>query len=273
MKKISIILTLAMTLCMFTACGSSDNDTKEETTADTTASETADAEETTEATSEGGDLIMATEAGFAPYEYTENGTDIIGVDIDIAKEIAKDMGKTLKVLNMDFDSTLVSVQQGKADFAAAGLSVTEERAKVVDFSIEYAVSKIVLVVRKDNKTLKSADDITKDTVIGVQQGNTADYYCQDELPDSQLKQYTKFLQAALDLGNNKIDCIMMDSLPAAQLVAQNSDFVVLEKEVFTDKYAIAVKKGNTEMLEKIDSTLNRLIEEGKIDEYTIKYSK
>lgn len=275
MKKLSIILTLAMTLCMFTACGSNDNDTSETTTADTSATETTEATEadTTEATSDGGTLIMATEAGFAPYEYKDDGINIIGVDVDIAKEIAKDMGKELKILDMDFDSTLVAVQQGKADFVAAGLSVTDERKEVVDFSVEYATSKIVLVVRKDNETIKSADDITDKTIIGVQQGNTADYYCQDEYPDSTLNPYTKFLQGALDLKNNKIDCLMMDSLPAAQLVAQNPDFTILEKEVFTDKYALAVKKGNTEMLDQINATLKRLMDEGKIDEYTIKHSK
>lgn len=256
MKKLSILLTLIVTLGMFTACGSSDNETPE----------------TTEPTSEGGTLIMATEAGFAPYEYTEDGSEVIGVDVDIANEIAKDMGKELKILNMDFDTVLISVQQGKADFGAAGISVTEERKKNMDFSVEYAVSKIVLVVKADNETIKSADDITSDTIIGVQQGNTADNYCQDEYSSSTLKPYTKFLQAALDLDNDKIDCIMMDSLPAAQLVAQNPDLKILEKEVFTDKYAIAVQKGNTEMLEQINSTLNRLIEEGKIDEFTIKHS-
>ena len=127
-------------------------------------------------------------------------------------------------------------------------------------------------IKADNETIKSADDITSDTIIGVQQGNTADNYCQDEYSSSTLKPYTKFLQATLDLDNDKIDCIMMDSLPAAQLVAQNPDLKILEKEVFTDKYAIAVQKGNTEMLEQINSTLNRLIEEGKIDEFTIKHS-
>lgn len=276
MKKLSIILTLALSLFMFTACGSNDSDTSEtgaDTTSETTTNATEATTDKTEVNSEGGTLVMATEAGFAPYEYTEDGTTIIGVDVDIANEIAKDMGKELEILNMDFDSALVAVQQGKVDFGAAGISITEERKENMDFSIEYAISKIVLVVRKDNETINSADDITADTIIGVQQGNTADYYCQDELPDSTLKQYTKFLQAALDLKNGKIDCIMMDSLPAEQLVAQNPEFKMLEKEVFTDKYAIAVQKGNTELLDKINATLNRLIEEGKIDEFTINHSK
>lgn len=219
---------------------------------------------------EGGKLIMATEAGFAPYEYTEDGSTVVGVDVDIANEIAKAMGKELEIQNMSFDGALLAVQQGKADFAAAGISINEERQKVMDFSIEYATSKQVVVVNKEAMAVDSVDAITADTKIGVQTGNVADSYCDEQ--GWQKTQYNKFMEAAMDLKNNKIDCIIMDSLPAEQLVAENDDLVILDGELFTDKYAIAVQKGNTELLDQINEVLQKLVDEGKVEEYTINHT-
>lgn len=248
------------------ACGNESSETKAETKAETTAGTD------TAAKTEGGDvLIMATEAGFAPYEYTEDGSTVIGVDVDIANEIANAMGKELRIENMSFDGALLAVQQGKADFAAAGISITEERKEVMDFSIEYTTSKQVIVVNKEAGVINSMDDITADTVIGVQTGTVADFYVQDEL-DSQLKQYSKFMEAAMDLKNNKIDCIIMDALPAEEMVKANDDLIILDEEVFTDRYAIAVQKGNTELLDAINEVLERLVAEGKIDEFIINHT-
>lgn len=215
-------------------------------------------------------LIMGTEAGFAPYEYTEDGETVIGVDVDIANEIAKAMGKELKIQNMTFDAALLAVQQGKVDFAAAGISVTEDRKASMDFSIEYATSKQVVVVNKEAMAVKSVDEITDENIVGVQTGNVADGYCTDQ--GWNVKQYNKFLEAAMDLKNDKIDCIVMDSLPAEQMVAANSDLLILDGELFTDKYAIAVQKGNTELLDQINAVLQKLMDEGKIDEYTINHT-
>lgn len=279
MKKFAAVLLAGAMVCSLAACGGDDK--KETTKAETTATK-ADAEdaETTAAETEaaknegesGGKLVMATEAGFAPYEYTEDGETVIGVDVDIAKEIAAAMGKELEILNMDFDSALLSVQQGQADFAAAGISVTAEREEVMDFSIEYATSKQVLVVNTDEPKVSSADDLTADTVVGVQAGTVADFYCQDDLGTKDLKQYSKFLEAAMDLKNGRIDCIIMDALPAQEMVKENEELMVLSGEVFTDKYAIAVKKGNTELVEQVNEVLQKLLDEGKIEEFTINHT-
>lgn len=275
MKKIVTLIMVCSMIFALAACGSNtgkettkETDTKNETTQDTEA-ETGAAD--TEAnTADSGKLIMVTEAGFAPYEYTEDGSTVIGVDVDIANEIAKAMGKELEIQNMSFDGALLAVQQGKADFAAAGISITEDREKVMDFSIEYATSRQVIVVNKAAGVINSAADITDQTLVGVQSGNVADYYCQDE--GWNVKQYNKFMEAAMDLKNDKIDCIVMDSLPAEQMVAANDDLVILDEELFTDRYAIAVQKGNQEMLDKINEVLQKLIDEGKIDEYTITHT-
>lgn len=221
-------------------------------------------------TVEDGKLIMATEAGFAPYEYTEDGSTVVGVDVDIANEIAKALGKELVIQNMSFDGALLAVQQGKADFAAAGISVNEERDKVMDFSVEYATSRQVVVVNKETMAVSSVDGITTDNKVGVQTGTVADTYAQEQ--GWKVTQYSKFMEAAMDLMNNRLDCIVMDALPAEQLVAQNDSLTILDGELFTDKYAIAVNEGNTQLLDAINPILEQLIADGKIDEFTLNHT-
>lgn len=290
MKKFAAVLLAGAMICSLAACGGDKKETeapetkvteaaKEDTEApetdakaeDTTAAGTESAETKAEGES-GGTLIMATEAGFAPYEYTEDGSTVIGVDVDIANEIAKAMGRELEIQNMDFDSALLAVQQGKADFAAAGISVDPDREKVMDFSVEYATSRQVVVVNKEAKRVDSVDALTAETVVGVQGGTVADFYCQDDLGTKDLKQYKKFMEAAMDLKNDRIDCVIMDALPAEEMVKANDDLEILEGEVFTDKYAIAVQKGDTEMLEQINEVLQKLLDEGKIEEFTVNHT-
>ena len=216
------------------------------------------------------EIIMVTEAGFAPYEYYENG-EIVGVDVAIAKEIAKELGKKLVVKNVDFDSIVSELKSGKSDFAAAGMSITEERKKQVDFTIEYVTSNQVVVVKKDS----SLNDITQldGKRIAVQQGTVGDSYVTDNYKNSEINRQKKFLVAAEAVKNNKADCIVMDQIPAQQLVNQNQELKILDGILFKDSYGMAVKKGNTELLDTMNTVLQRLIDEGKIEEYIIEYSK
>ena len=216
------------------------------------------------------EIIMVTEAGFAPYEYYENG-EIVGVDVAIAKEIAKELGKKLVVKNVDFDSIVSELKSGKADFAAAGMSITEERKKQVDFTIEYVTSNQVVVVKKDS----SLNDITQldGKRIAVQLGTVGDSYVTENYKNSEINRQKKFLVAAESVKNNKADCIVMDQIPAQQLVSQNPELKILDGILFKDSYGMAVKKGNTELLDTMNTVLQRLIDEGKIEEYIIEYSK
>jgi arginine/lysine/histidine transporter system substrate-binding protein len=216
------------------------------------------------------EIIMVTEAGFAPYEYYENG-EIVGVDVAIAEEIAKELGKKLVVKNIDFDSIVSELKSGKADFAAAGMSITEERKKQVDFTIEYVTSNQVVVVKKDS----SLTDITQldGKRIAVQLGTVGDSYVTENYKNSEINRQKKFLVAAEAVKNNKADCIVMDQIPAQQLVSQNPELKILDGILFKDSYGMAVKKGNTELLDTMNTVLQRLIDEGKIEEYIIEYSK
>ena len=213
-------------------------------------------------------IIMVTEVGFAPYEfYKEN--EVVGVDVEVAKKIAEKLGKELEIKDTDFDSIINEVKTGKADFAAAGLSITEERKEEVDFSIEYAISKQVIMVKNDS-LISSVEDL-KGKKVAVQLGTVADLVLSEEYPEVEVVQHKKFLVAVEDLLANKVDAIVFDLLPAQEVVNKNNELKILEEELLTDKYGIAVQKGNTELLNVINEVLKEMMDNGKIEEYTIKY--
>lgn len=215
------------------------------------------------------ELVLVTEAGFAPYEYYENG-QIVGVDIDIAKEIANSLGKELVIKDVAFDSIINEVKSGKADIGAAGISYSDERAKQVDFTINYATSSQVIIVRT-NSDIKSAKDIS-DKKIAVQLGSVADTYVSQNYKNATIVRQKKYLAAIQDLKTSKVDCVVMDKLPAIEMVNTNEGIVLLPEDLTNENYGMVVKKGNDELLEKVNKVLQRLIDEGKIDSYIIDHS-
>lgn len=215
-------------------------------------------------------LILVTEAGFAPYEFYQNG-EIVGVDIDIAKEIAKELGKELVVKDVSFDFLINEVKSGKADFAAAGISITDERKKQVDFTDEYTVSNQVVVVKKDSP-ITSFDEISNKK-IAVQLGTVADLYVSDNYPDATLVQHKKYLSAVEDVKANKVDCLIMDELPAKEIVKANSGLKIMDGILFQDRYGMIVKKGNDKLRKQINKVLKRLIDDGTIEKLVLKYSE
>lgn len=214
-------------------------------------------------------LIMVTEAGFAPYEYYDDG-EIVGVDIDIAREIAKEMGKELVVKDVAFDSIINEVKTGKADFGAAGISYTDERAKQVDFSINYSTSNQVVVV-KNGSNIRDVNNIDGKK-IAVQLGSVADTYVTSNFKNSEIVREKKYLAAIQDLKDGKADAVVMDELPAKEMVKNNNDIMILSGNLASDSYGMVVKKGNTKLLNTIDKVLNRLKEDGKIDKYAINHT-
>ena len=206
------------------------------------------------------ELVMVTEAGFAPYEYYRDG-EIVGVDVDIAKEIAKELGKKLVIKDIAFDSIVNEVKTGKADFGAAGISYSPERAENVDFSNDYSVSRQVAVVREN--TYK----------IAVQLGSIGDTFVSKNFKDADVVRQKKYLSAAEDLKASKVDAIVMDELPAKQIVLNNTGLVILDEEITSDSYGMIVKKGNKELLLAINKVIDRLKSEGKIDEYVLNHTE
>ena len=151
------------------------------------------------------------------------------------------------------------------------MSITEERLKEVDFSIQYTTSRQVVIVKK-NSSINSINNIY-DKKIAVQLGSVADLFLSENYPNTELVRQKKYLSMVEDLKSDKIDLIVMDKLPAEQIVASSNELKILEGSIFEDSYGIAVKKGNTELLSTINNVLNKLMSENKIDEYIVKYSK
>ena len=195
-------------------------------------------------------LVLATEAGFAPYEYYKNG-EIVGVDIDIVNEIAKELGYELEIKDVAFDSIINEVKTSKSDIGAAGISYTKERAEEVDFSVNYAESRQIIVV-KDDSTISSPNDLSGKK-ISVQLGSTADSYLTENYNNISLVREKKFLAAIQDLKDDKVDCVVMDEVPAKELVSPG--LKILSDPVTTDSYGMIVKKGNTKLL----NVTNRVI--------------
>lgn len=216
------------------------------------------------------ELVMVTEAGFAPYEYYD-GDEIVGVDVEIAKEIADYMGRELVIKDIFFDSIINELKSGKADIGLAGLSITPERLDEVDFSIEYVKSRQVVIV-KNNSKINNVKDIYNKKVA-VQLGSVADYYFTDNYPNTNLVRQKKYLSMVEDLKALKVDLIVMDELPAREIVKANDELRILDGFVFEDSYGIAVKKGNTELLEAVNTVLKRLMNEGKINEYVLEFTQ
>ena len=209
-------------------------------------------------------LVLSTEAGFAPYEYYSNG-EIVGVDIDIAREIADYLNMELVIKDVAFDSIINEVKTSKSDIGAAGISYTEERALEVDFTTNYSESKQIVIVNNESNIF-GIEDI-KGKKIAVQLGSVADSYLTENYLDVELVREKKYLAAIEDLKSNKVDAVVMDDLPASKLVT--SQMMVLDEALLVDNYGMIVRKGNTKLLEAANTVIEQLKESGKIDEFIL----
>lgn len=211
-------------------------------------------------------LVLSTEAGFAPYEYYSNG-QIVGVDIDIAREIADYLNMELVIKDVAFDSIINEVKTSKSDIGAAGISYTEERAREVDFTVNYSESKQIVIVKNNSKINKIPDINNKK--IAVQLGSVADSFLTENYPNVVLIREKKFLAAIEDLKDNKVDAVVMDDLPAGKLMT--TDMRVLDVPLLVDNYGMIVRKGNTRIIEAANFVIERLKNEGKIDEFILNH--
>ena len=218
-----------------------------------------------------GTLTMATNAEFPPYEY-HDGDAIVGIDAEIAKAIADELGMELEIEDIAFDSIIPEIVSGKADMGLAGMTVTEDRMQSVDFSDTYAKASQKIIVTEDSE-IASPDDL-KGVIVGVQLGTTGDIYVSDlEADGTTVERYSKGFEAVQALSQGKIDAVVIDGEPAKTFVAETEGLKILEESFTDEEYAIAVKKGNTELLEKINGALKTLKDNGTLDEIVAKYIK
>lgn len=284
-KKILALTMAALMAASLTACGGG---AKETTAADTTAADTSAAADTTAAektesadetsaeaaeteAAAGGVLVMATNAEFPPYEFHDGG-EIVGIDAEIAKAIADELGMELEIEDIAFDSIIPEITSGKADMGLAGMTVTEDRKQSVDFTDTYAKASQKIIVKEDSE-IASPDDLAG-VIVGVQLGTTGDIYVSDlEADGTTVERYNKGFEAVQALSQGKIDAVVIDGEPAKTFVAQTEGLKILDESFTDEEYAIAVKKGNTELLEKINGALKTLKDNGTLDEIVAKYIK
>lgn len=258
MKKfICIMLAVCLTACLFAGCG------KTESTTDT-ASDTKTAEV----------YKFGTNAEFPPFEFVSaNGVidEYDGIDICIAKDIAEQNGATAKIENMEFDSLLVALQNKQIDAVIAGMTVTDERKESVNFSTPYYKATQVMIVKEDSTIAKAAD--MADKKIVVIQGYTGETCVKDM--GYNYESFKKGTEAVMELVNGKCDVVVIDSATASKYVKDNPGLKIVEDaDAFeSEEYAIAVNKDNTELLEKINNAIDKMLADGKVSEYAAKYAE
>ena len=220
-------------------------------------------------------LVMCTNASFPPYEYVE-GDKVVGIDADIAAAICEKLGYDLQIDDMEFDSLIAAVQSGKADFAMAGMTVTEERLQMINFSDSYATG-IQSVIVKEDSDITSVEDLFAEGAnhtVGVQLSTTGDIYTTGDIEEAGLGTVQRFPngnEAVMALVNGKIDCVVIDNEPAKAYVAANPGLKVLDSSYAVEDYAAAIAKDNTELLEKFNAALAELKADGTIDAIIAKY--
>ena len=301
MKKIASLLAAVMLLTATLAgCGNSGSgsSTTYTSSASSTASQSSAAEDSSAAegetsseasateagdygeftTIEEGKLIMSTNAQFPPYEMVAdgegfNGTGFEGIDVEIASAIADKLGLELQIDDMEFDSALLAVQNNTADVMLAGLSYSEERDEVVDFTDSYATGVQVVIV-------KDGSDVTMDNLgekmIGTQRGTTGYIYASDTpenggYGEDHVLAYDNGATAVQALMNDQIDAVIIDEAPAKEFVAANEGLTILPGNWVEEQYCAAVDEGNTALQNAINTALNELMDDGTVDEIIAKY--
>ena len=280
MKK---LLTLALAMLMvlsLAACGSSGTTTPSSNAANSGTSSEEGVNTTDITTVEPGKLILATNCQFPPYEMVAdgegfNGTGFEGIDVEIASAIADKLGLELQIDDMDFDSSLLAVQEGRSDILLAGLSYSEERDEVMDFTTKYATGVQVVIV-KDGSGVTM--DNLGDYMIGTQRGTTGFIYASDTpenggYGEDHVIGYDSGVTAVQELINGTIDAVIIDNEPAKAYVESNPGLKILDTSYAEEDYAIGMNKSNTALLEAVNAALEELKADGTLQSIVDKYIK
>ena len=252
------VAALALTACGGSSSTASSAAASSVASSAAASSEAASAAATELTTVEAGKLTMATNAAFPPYEMTTDAGEFEGIDIETAQAIADKLGLELQIDDMDFDAALLSVQQGKADIVMAGVTVTDERKAVMDFSDSYATG-IQSIIVPEGSDIASPDDLAGKK-IGTQRGTTGYIYCSDDFGDDAVVAYDNGLTAVQALNNGQVDAVVIDNAPAQEFVAANPGLKVLDTSYAEEDYAIGMAKGSS-----LEAAVNAALEELKAD--------
>lgn len=282
MKKLSklaafllaAVMTASMSACSSTSTTASTASSAASSTAASSAASSAAAQTSIDKIKAAGKVVMSTNAEFEPFEY-KDGDKITGIDVEIAQKIADKLGVKLEINDIAFDTLVNDLQSGKTNFVAAGMTVTDDRKKNVDFSDTYFDASQAVIVAK-NSAIKAPADLNGKKV-GVQQGTTGDTYCTNEDGKSavkvgSVKRYNKAVDAVTDLINGKIDAVVIDDFPATKFAQKNADKIAKLSDALTvEKYAIAVQKGDEAMLKTVNDVLGEMKSSGDLSKLIEKY--
>ena len=280
MTKKLLALGLSLTMALSLAACGGDSSSAASTSGSNTDASTSQSDASTgaadlsEALVEPGKLIMSTNAAFPPYEMVADGEGVYqgleGIDVEIAMAIADKLGLGLVIDDMDFDAALMAVQNNSADVMLAGLSYSEDRDEVVDFTDSYATGIQSVIV-------KEGSDVTMDNLgdymIGTQRGTTGFQYATDDYGEEHVIGYDNGATAVQELINGTIDAVIIDNAPAQEYVAANSDagLALLDGAWVEEDYCAAVDEGNEVLLNAINTALNELISDGTVQTIVDKY--
>ena len=264
MKKFVALLLAVLMVASLCACGQKDTQTGSDIKTVTA-----------------GKLTMSTNAQFPPYESVADdgkgyeGTGFEGIDIEIAYALAQKLGLELVVDDMGFDAALTAVQTGQSDIAMAGITVTEERQEVMDFSESYATGIQVVIVKEDSP-IETVDDLANADMIGCQKATTGYIYCSDTpenggYGEDHVTAYETGAVAVQALVNGQVDAVVIDNEPAKAYVAANPSLKILDTEFAVEDYAIALQKGNTGLLEAVNAAMDELKADGTFQTIVDKY--
>ena len=285
-KKLAAFgLTAALSLSLLTACGGGNEPAETPAPETETPAAETPAEETPAATGEfttieEGKLIMSTNATFPPYEMVAdgegvNGSGFEGIDVEIAYALADKLGLELVIDDMDFDAALLAVQNNSADMMLAGLSYSEERDEVVDFSDPYATGVQVVIVKEGSGVTM---DNLGEYMIGTQRGTTGFIYASDTpenggYGEDHVIGYDSGVTAVQELINGTIDAVIIDQQPAEAYVAANPDagLTILDGNWVEEDYCLAVDEGNTALLDALNTAMNELKSDGTLDAIVATY--
>ncbi len=276
-KTAALVLAMAMAVSALTACGGADKaaETANTEAAGAAGTENADAGQSSAVTTKTeGVLTFGTNAEFPPFEFVA-GNGVIdqydGIDIAIAKQIAEENGMTAAIENMEFPSLLIALENGQIDAAIAGMTVTEDRKESADFTIPYYTATQVMIVKEDSDIAAAAD--MADKKICVIEGYTGEICVQDM--GYPYEAFKKGTEAVMELVNGKCDVVVIDSATAQKYINDNEGLKIVEdaSAFESEEYAIAVKKGNTELLDMLNKAIEAKLADGTISELAAKYTE
>jgi arginine/lysine/histidine transporter system substrate-binding protein len=271
-NKLSIVLIMLIVTLAFAGCG------QKSANEGASNGEAPKAETKVDKIKKSGKLVLGTSADYPPYEFHKeiNGKDeIVGFDIEIAKEIAKDLGVELEIKDMKFDGLLAALNTDNVDLVIAGMTPTEERKQSVDFSdVYYKAEQAIIVRTEDSDKYKTLQDLFGKK-IGVQKGTTQEQIATDEIKDAQLKSLGKVTDLVLQIQNKMVDALVVEKPVAQAYVEKNKDLMLSAAQVENSEKgsAVAIKKGNTEFVDAVNKTIQRLESEGAVEKFVVEANK